>query len=67
MAPETAATSGWRVAPDAHDSDFIVGLVGKDLFHPAAWCRAAQVCLTALYLERLGPFFVGRVAWQSTT
>ena len=53
---------------DAHDNDFVVGLVGKDLFplsHVVQSMRKTQQ--TALYLERLGPFFVGRVAWQSTT
>jgi len=52
---------------DAHDNDFVVGLVGKDLFplsHVVQSMRKTQQ--TALYLERLGPFFVGRVVWQST-
>ena len=52
---------------DAHDNDFVVGLVGKDLFplsHVVQSMRKTQQ--TSLYLERLGPFFVGRVAWQST-
>src|SRR5262245_104546 len=51
---------------DAHDNDFVVGLVGKDLFplsHVVQSMRKTQQ--TSLYLERLGPFFIGRVAWQS--
>jgi chlorite dismutase len=51
---------------DKHDNDFIVGLVGKELFplsHVVQSMRRTQQ--TALYLERLGPFFVGRAVWQS--
>jgi hypothetical protein len=51
---------------DKDDNDFIVGLIGKDL-HPL--CAIVQsmrkTSQTSLYLERLGPFFVGRVVWQS--
>jgi chlorite dismutase len=51
---------------DTHDNDFVIGLVGRDL-HPLshlvqAMRRTAQ---TSQYLERLGPFFVGHVLWQS--
>ena len=51
---------------DAHDNDFVVGLIGKDLFplsHVVQSMRKTQQ--TSLYLERLGPFFVGRAVWQS--
>ncbi len=51
---------------DKHDNDFIVGLIGKDLFplsHVVQAMRKTQQ--TALYLERLGPFFVGRAVWQA--
>ncbi len=48
------------------DNDFIVGLVGKDLFPLSAVVQAMRKTQqTALYLEHLGPFFVGRVRWQS--
>jgi len=51
---------------DKDDNDFIVGLVGKDLYPLSAVVQAMRKTQqTALYLERLGPFFVGRVAWQS--
>ena len=51
---------------DAHDNDFVIGLVGHAL-HPLshlvqAMRRTAQ---TAQYLQTLGPFFVGHVVWQS--
>lgn len=51
---------------DRHDNDFVVGLIGKALFplsHVVQSMRKTQQ--TSLYLERLGPFFVGRVAWQA--
>jgi hypothetical protein len=51
---------------DAHDNDFVIGLMGKDLFplsHVVQAMRRTQQ--TSLYLERLGPFFVGRAIWQS--
>ena len=51
---------------DKHDNDFVIGLVGKELFplsHVVQSMRKTQQ--TSLYLERLGPFFVGRAIWQS--
>jgi chlorite dismutase len=51
---------------DKDDNDFIVGLVGKDLYPLSAIVQAMRKTQqTALYLERLGPFFVGRAVWQS--
>lgn len=52
---------------DKDDNDFVIGLIGKDLFplsHIVQSMRKTQQ--TSLYLERLGPFFVGRVVWQSS-
>ena len=51
---------------DKEDNDFVVGLIGKELYplsHIVQSMRKTQQ--TSLYLERLGPFFVGRVVWQS--
>lgn len=51
---------------DQHDNDFVVGLIGKELFplsHVVQSMRKTQQ--TSLYLDRLGPFFVGRAVWQS--
>ena len=46
---------------DKSDNDFVVGLVGKDLFPLSALVQAMRKTQqTALYLDRLGPFFVGR-------
>lgn len=51
---------------DKNDNDFIVGLLGKDLFPLSAIVQTMRKTQqTSLYLERLGPFFVGRVVWQS--
>ena len=44
----------------------VVGLIGKELFplsHVVQSMRRTQQ--TSLYLDRLGPFFVGRAVWQS--
>ena len=50
---------------DKHDNDFIVGLVGPELFPLSAIVQTMRrTQQTALYLERLGPFFVGRAIWQ---
>ncbi len=51
---------------DQADNDFVVGLLGPEL-HPLSVIvqRMRKTKQTSLHLERLGPFFVGRVAWQS--
>jgi Chlorite dismutase len=51
---------------DKLDNDFVVGLLGPEL-HPLSVIvqRMRKTRQTSLHLERLGPFFVGRVAWQS--
>jgi chlorite dismutase len=51
---------------DKSDNDFVIGLLGKALFplsHIVQAMRKTQQ--TSLYLDRLGPFFVGRAVWQS--
>jgi Chlorite dismutase len=51
---------------DKDDNDFIVGLIGKDLYPLSAVVQAMRKTQqTSLYLERLGPFFVGRALWQN--
>lgn len=51
---------------DKNDNDFVVGLLGPEL-HPLSVIvqRMRKTRQTSLHLERLGPFFVGRVAWQA--
>jgi hypothetical protein len=51
---------------DKDDNDFVIGLIGKDLYPLSAIVQAMRKTQqTSLYLERLGPFFVGRAVWQS--
>jgi chlorite dismutase len=51
---------------DRDDNDFVIGLIGKELFPLSAVVQAMRKTQqTALYLDRLGPFFVGRAVWQS--
>jgi chlorite dismutase len=51
---------------DKDDNDFVVGLIGKQLYPLSAIVQTMRKTQqTSLYLERLGPFFVGRVVWQS--
>lgn len=51
---------------DRDDNDFIIGLLGKDLFPLSAVVQALRKTQqTSLYLDRLGPFFVGRKIGQA--
>jgi hypothetical protein len=51
---------------DRGDNDFVIGLIGKELYPLSAIVQAMRrTRQTSLYLDRLGPFFVGRAAWKS--
>ena len=51
---------------DRDDNDFVIGLIGKALFPLSAVVQAMRKTQqTSLYLDRLGPFFVGRAVWQT--
>ncbi|MBI3403789.1 MAG: chlorite dismutase family protein [Acidobacteria bacterium] len=51
---------------DKSDNDFVVGLIGKDLYPLSAIVQTMRKTQqTSLYLERLGPFFIGRAVWQA--
>ena len=51
---------------DKHDNDFIIGLLGPNLFPLSAVVQEMRKTeQTSQYLDSLGPFFVGKVAWQS--
>ena len=51
---------------DRDDNDFVIGLIGKALFPLSAVIQAMRKTQqTSLYLDRLGPFFIGRAIWQS--
>lgn len=46
---------------DRDDNDFVIGLIGRDLFPLSAVVQSMRKTQqTSLYLDRLGPFFVGR-------
>ena len=51
---------------DPHDNEFVIGLMGPELYplsHIVQEMRRTQQ--TAKYIASLGPFFVGKVCWQS--
>jgi hypothetical protein len=51
---------------DQNDNDFLIGLVGKELFPLSAVVQAMRkTSQTSQYLESIGPFFVGRAVWQA--
>jgi hypothetical protein len=51
---------------DVSDNDFVIGLVGKELHPLSAIVQAMRKTQqTSLYLEKLGPFFVGKAVWRS--
>jgi chlorite dismutase len=51
---------------DREDNDFVIGLIGKELFPLSAVVQSMRKTQqTSLYLDRLGPFLVGRTIWQS--
>jgi chlorite dismutase len=53
---------------DRDDNDFVIGLIGKELFPLSAVVQAMRKTQqTSLYLDRLGPFFTGRAIWRSRT
>lgn len=50
---------------DTNDNDFVIGLIGKELFPLSAMVQAMRKTRqTSEFLERLGPFFVGKAIWQ---
>lgn len=49
------------------DNDFIAGLVGKELYPLSQIVqRMRKTKQTSLYLEKLGPFFIGKAIWQKS-
>ncbi|MFT5145176.1 MAG: hypothetical protein ACI80V_003435 [Rhodothermales bacterium] len=49
---------------DRHDNDFVVALVGKELTPLSKVVeRMRSTQQTAGYIQRMGPFFVGRAVW----
>lgn len=51
---------------DAHDNEFVIGLVGSEL-HPLSHVvqTMRRTRQTSEFIVQMGPFFVGHAAWQS--
>ncbi len=50
---------------DKNDNDFVIGLLGPQLYPLSAIVqRMRKTKQTSLHIEQMGPFFVGKVAWQ---
>ncbi|MEZ4706909.1 MAG: chlorite dismutase family protein [Caldilineaceae bacterium] len=51
---------------DKNDNDFVVALLGKELYPLSACVQAMRKTKqTSSYLESLGPFFIGKKIWNS--
>lgn len=49
---------------DANDNDFVIGLVGEELYPLSRVVQdMRKTQQTALYVDSLGPFFVGKKVW----
>ncbi len=50
---------------DKNDNDFVIGLIGKELA-PLSICVQAmrKTRQTSSFMEKMGPFFIGRAIWQ---
>ncbi len=50
---------------DKNDNDFVIGLIGKELFPLSACVQAMRrTRQTSSFMQEMGPFFVGRAIWQ---
>jgi chlorite dismutase len=50
---------------DQNDNDFVIGLVGKELFPLSACIQAMRrTRQTSNFMQQMGPFFIGRAIWQ---
>jgi chlorite dismutase len=50
---------------DKNDNDFVIGLVGKELYPLSACVQAMRKTRqTSHFIQDMGPFFVGRAVWQ---
>jgi chlorite dismutase len=50
---------------DKNDNDFVIGLIGKELFPLSACVQAMRKTRqTATFIQEMGPFFIGRAVWQ---
>ncbi len=53
---------------DQNDNDFVIGLIGQQLY-PLSKCIEAmrRTRQTSLYMEKMGPFFVGKTVWHKAS
>ena len=52
---------------DPNDNDFVIGLIGKELFPLSALVEKMRPTQqTSTYIQNMGPFFVGRAIWKSS-
>jgi len=50
---------------DQYDNDFVIGLIGKELFPLSACVQAMRrTQQTSHHMQEMGPFFVGKAIWQ---
>ena len=50
---------------DKNDNDFLIGVLGKDLYPLSILIQSMRKTKqTSMYLESLGPFFIGKAIWQ---
>jgi chlorite dismutase len=50
---------------DKNDNDFVIGLIGRDLYPLSACVQAMRKTRqTSRYMDQMGPFFVGKAIWQ---
>jgi len=50
---------------DKNDNDFVIGLIGKELYPLSACVQAMRKTRqTSQFIQEMGPFFVGRAVWQ---
>jgi chlorite dismutase len=50
---------------DKNDNEFVIGLVGSELFPLSAIVQAMRKTKqTSQHMEKMGPFFVGKAIWQ---
>lgn len=53
---------------DRNDNDFVIGLIGKDLYPLSALVQTMRkTTQTSTYIDRMGPFFIGKAIWQAAT
>jgi chlorite dismutase len=50
---------------DKNDNDFVIGLIGKELYPLSACVQAMRKTRqTSSLMEHMGPFFIGKAVWQ---